>query len=93
MVILCIKFFTAVVLVAEAVVKVDEALVVEIEADNIFNASLEAAVSLEVAIKLDEVGKLDPPSADHQKIPPMMATLMIPAMIYILVSPFIMDGL
>jgi hypothetical protein len=79
MVILCIKFFKSVVLVAEAVVKVDEAVVVEIEADNMPTALLKLAVSLEVAVTLDEGDELELALA-HQMIPPMMARIIMPAM-------------
>jgi hypothetical protein len=67
MVILCIKFFIAVVLATEAVVKVDEAVV----------ASLAAAVTLDIAGKLELV-------LAHQKIPPMMARMIMPDITYML---------
>jgi hypothetical protein len=65
--------------VAEAVVKVDEAVVVEIEADNMPTALLKLAVSLEVAVTLDEGDELELALA-HQMIPPMMARIIMPAM-------------
>jgi hypothetical protein len=74
------------VLAAEAVVEVDEAVVVEIEADNIPVASLEVAVALDEAVELE----LTPA---HQIMPPIMAKMIIPDITYMLapidVSDFI----
>lgn len=86
MVILCMKFCTAVVLATEDVVEADETVVVDTEADNNPTASLEVAVALD-----DDV---DPELAPaHQMMPPMMARIMIPEMTYTVVptdvSPFI----
>ena len=83
MVILCMKLCTTAVLVAEAV---DE----EVKGDNEFAALADEAAVLVEAASLDTTEfKL---AFDHQKMPPMTATVRMPETIYmpgpVDVSPF-----